>query len=265
MKNKPFISTNLQRNTKEPKQVGFTLLWVAVLILGVSATAALALLKQQTNSAHENMHSRAQVLQAATEAISGYAAIHGRLPCPATTANGAEQCSSGLSKGWLPLATLATNSGSENVRALYSQAINWPIRYIVYRNGSNGLDLTKYESSYGPRKIGYDPESPQDSDRYIFSHANINDLCNKLQLASPLTVRTAGDGTAPAQAYTDIWQTSVTGKNNASDKLAYVTTVGPGSSRLNIAFGLAVVGPASEAGINAVSVRRTHIESPAPA
>jgi len=141
--------------------------WVAIgfAILGATAAGWLLLAavldRQQLHRAFAT-ESRDQSLDWAQAAVLQFATRHSRLPCPARTVDGPEDCSSGF-KGWLPTATLGGGSGS--------------LRYLVYRGSGAGSDpdLT------GPKADAYVPHLADDSDGGAAIHLTGLDLCEALR------------------------------------------------------------------------------------
>jgi prepilin-type N-terminal cleavage/methylation domain-containing protein len=127
-----------------------------------------------------------QALQAADQALLGFAAAHSRLPCPDTTGQGNEQCGNGNSIGALPWRTLGL--ARADVRGL---------RYGVYRDGVE-LDLSgpSAEDSFRPF-LALEPSAAgiaPTAYNQALGQANGLDLCDRLRqgagLNTPVT-RTA--------------------------------------------------------------------------
>lgn len=125
---------------------GFTLaeLAVVLVIVGLLLGGLLMPLSAQRDS--QLQRDTEKTLASATDALLGFAAANGRLPCPATAASsGQESFAAGGSAstgacsnfydGFLPAATLGLSPVDANGLAL--DAWNQPIRYAVHSDGSN--------------------------------------------------------------------------------------------------------------------------------
>lgn len=191
-----------------------------ILLLVASALAAGALLLQ-ARRAPDQAATQEQTLRWADEAVAAFAASNARLPCPAATLGGDEDCSGGNAKGWLPLRTLLGASGTGPDAG--------PVAYMVYRGGaSEHLDLTRPGNAYRPTLIDGStrPIVTRDGDGNEASRefASINglDLCRALELAE-----LAGTDTSRAHVPTH---------NGATANVAYgVAVAGPhaGASRFD--------------------------------
>jgi prepilin-type N-terminal cleavage/methylation domain-containing protein len=76
---------------------------VAVAIVGVAVVTVLIVISNRTQS--EQQHQARSGLAAARTALTSFAFVHSRLPCPARTTNGKEDCD-GAASGYLPFSTL---------------------------------------------------------------------------------------------------------------------------------------------------------------
>lgn len=173
----PFRHSHLRR------QAGIGLVQVMLILLLVGAAlAAGAVLLQSTRAPRQALTQEA-TLRWADEAVTAFAAANARLPCPAASVHGDEDCASGLDKGWLPLRTLAGASGA-------GPQIG-PVAYMVYRGpGADFLDLTAPGNAYQPPDIdGSVREIVEEDDdgnetRRAFDAVNGLDLCRALEIAS---------------------------------------------------------------------------------
>lgn len=91
---------------RKPIQHGFSLLELSV---SIAISAIIGLLVWNflaVSSSLSGGNAAEQSLLQAQDALEGFAQANFRLPCPATSAGGAEDCSSGATSGWLPERTL---------------------------------------------------------------------------------------------------------------------------------------------------------------
>lgn len=155
---------------------GFSLVELAVVLVIIGAIGLVfwrALFRFKSLPAIGSL--TATSLPTAEATLNGFILAQGRLPCPATTANGVEDCSASM--GWLPVRTLGM-SLSENVR------------YGLYRNptgaGTANVDL-------GITSDKYVPNLPPG---YLSNNTNGLDFCENLRnlMRSPGTALTAGAG-----------------------------------------------------------------------
>ncbi|MDC7805928.1 hypothetical protein PQS31_03710 [Luteimonas sp BLCC-B24] len=187
---------------------------LVLILVGGAVTAGAVLL--QAKRAPAQAVSQEQALRWADEAVAAFASTHARLPCPARTLDGDEDCSSGHAKGWLPARTLLGAAGN-GMRL-------GPMAYMVYRGDEAAhLDLTRPGNVYRPpltdgtpRTIGDDASSRE------FTAVNGLDLCRTLELAE--------------LAGTDTDRAHVEAQDSALRNVAYgIAAAGPhaGSDRLD--------------------------------
>lgn len=131
---------------------GFTLaeLAIVLVIVGLLLGGLLVPLSAQRDT--QSQRDTEKALATAIDALLGFAAANGRLPCPATTAsNGLESpvgggdCTS-FYNGFLPAATLGLSPVDQN--GLMIDAWNQPIRYTIYSGTINGVS-NPFTSSNG--------------------------------------------------------------------------------------------------------------------
>ena len=208
-------SSNATGPARSPRrQAGLGLVQVMLVLLLVGSALAAGAMLLQAKRGPEQAVGQEQALRWADEAVAAFAATNARLPCPASTIGGVENCAAGNAKGWLPLRTLLGASGTAQHAG--------PVAYMVYRGGeAEHLDLTRPGNAYQPTLIDGTIRPIVDSDgdgeeagRREFASINGLDLCRALELAE-----LAGpDGTR-----------------------AHVAT--PDGSASSIAYGVAVAGP----------------------
>ncbi|MGB3393917.1 MAG: hypothetical protein WA956_01205 [Stenotrophomonas sp.] len=196
-------------------QAGIGLVQMMLLLLLVAATLGAGAILLQSKKAPSQALTQERDLRWADEAIVAFAAAHSRLPCPAPTVQGAEDCSSGHAKGWLPLRTLLGASGA-------GPQIG-PVAYMVYRGDIAGhRDLTDTGNAYQPpaldgnaREIvtATDADGEPTATR-PFDAINGLDLCRALQIAA-----------------------------DDSADMALARTETQAGTSLNVAYGIAAAGP----------------------
>jgi hypothetical protein len=101
--------------------------------------------------------------------VEQFAVRHSRLPCPARTVDGPEDCSHGF-KGWLPTATLTAVAGGGGPMAM---------RYLVYRG--DGHPLGTGPDLAGPVADARRPLLADGSDAGVADHRTGLDFCEALR------------------------------------------------------------------------------------
>jgi hypothetical protein len=175
-------SSDRFRRAPAHKQRGLMALLLAASAAGVGLSVAIGVLVLQQRAVNENTLSAQQSLQWADDALTGFAALHGRLPCPAAEPNGPEVCQDGAGKGWLPTATLGYSQFHRG------QRIPPRLRYIVYRNNTHdrelhgnetrGFDLTH---KHVPTPAPPAPPSPKKESDYMWCRSSNNSTVPKLE------------------------------------------------------------------------------------
>lgn len=169
----------------------------------------------------------------AQESITGFAAANGRLPCPASSPDGTEDCAPGFSKGWLPTAAIEQFGITPAARG------RMPLRYMAYRGVGSGSDpdLVLADDAYRPALAG----AVAAPGAYPSVVSGV-DLCGKLRAAAlPHGSSLWQTGSAPEGATARVARANVP------------VTSGGGSVR-NVAYGLAAapIGTAkTDSGLNA--------------
>src|ERR1035437_1079700 len=92
------------------REQGFSLWEMAILLCLLALVIAAGFVFLKANDASERETERLHLLAAADRAIQSFVAENGRLPCPATTATGVENCAVGVQKGWLPFVTMGMDA-----------------------------------------------------------------------------------------------------------------------------------------------------------
>ena len=170
---------SFRRSTTSPPAHGFGLIQVLVLLLLISSALAAAAVLLQSRRNAERVQTQESSLRWADEAVYSFAAANARLPCPAKTMGGDEDCSDESADGWLPLQTLAGAAGAAPGLG--------PLRYAVYRGtASNHLDLTQPLNAYQPLDLQGEPRTFENDDETKGSYDSVNglDFCQALGLAT---------------------------------------------------------------------------------
>ncbi|MCR6685647.1 hypothetical protein [Pseudoxanthomonas sp.] len=140
-----------QRDAGHARQSGLSLLQVMLLLVLLSAVVAAAFQVLQSTRDGDHALTQEQALAWADNAVAAFASAHSRLPCPAATVDGEEDCATG-GKGYLPMRTLATASGTESslIGASGPGQLPGPILYAVNRGADPATDLATAEQRYAP-------------------------------------------------------------------------------------------------------------------
>lgn len=247
-------------------QQGFMLIWVTVLLIGIGAAVAAGMAVMKSSADERQALQARQALEWAEQALADFASTHGRLPCPARSAYGTEDCSSSHMKGWLPATTLKSGEIQAN-KQFTPPDDNYPaIRYMVYRNDAATLDLAKAQDNYRPRRDTYNADETGSLRKHLeapplVEHYNVNNLCEKLQRASPLivSVNEKIDDQDVTFSHTSIWRPAPSQTNPAGN--ASFAGIQVSSHLTNVAYGLAISGAGAESGINAQNTL-PQLESP---
>ena len=156
---------------------GFAALGLAAAALAVAGIVLAAVLyARAAGGAPLTAQEQLEAMASARRAIEGFAAVAGRLPCPARVRDGPEDCPGGP-KGWLPTATLRGFLPPGGAM-LQRQP---PTRYMVYRGSDDpdDPDLARVSQAYVP--AGQDGEPVEDYPGVLSGL----DLCWKLRALVP--------------------------------------------------------------------------------
>lgn len=185
--------TSRHRSTPRAcRQSGIGLVQAMLVLLLVGTALGVGALMLQASRAPQQALGQEATLRWADEAITAFAAANSRLPCPARTPYGDEDCSAGFAKGWLPQRTLVGASGSGIPVG--------PVAYMVYRGdaAANG-DLTDASGNAyqpagldgQPRQIDVDDDNDGTAESTrAFAAINGLDLCRMLGRASDAALDT---------------------------------------------------------------------------
>ncbi len=149
---------------------GFALWDVAVFIMLAAGVAAASFTVLQSQTLKRQSAAQETLLDWADRQTRGFAASHGRLPCPDVDGDGLENCDGAVQSGWLPHRTLGYDG------AMRPTPGGPRLRYVVYRTG--GLDLARPGNHYEPARWDGTP--------FGFNAVNDLDLCAALARAGSL-------------------------------------------------------------------------------
>ncbi len=160
-------------------QAGIGLVQVMLILLLVGSALGAGALLLQAKRAPQQTLTQEQTLRWVDESVAAFAAANARLPCPAATMDGPEDCSSNRAKGWVPTQSLIEGSGT-------GPRVG-PVAYMAYRGAaSESLDLVATSNAYQPTTLegGIREIAVKDSDDgRPFAAINGLDLCRQLELA----------------------------------------------------------------------------------
>lgn len=164
----------------KPVNTGFSLIELAV-VLAISAVIGLAIWKlMPAMRGTANADAPRIALQEAQTALEGFILRENRLPCPASSTNGVEDCTGNVQVGTLPYSTLGLSASSQ-------------LRYGVYRNAAA---VVKNDADLAQAKQRYLPTSPIN----IIGAINGLDFCVALKnaIASPSVLAASASGVSIA-------------------------------------------------------------------
>lgn len=169
-------------------QSGLSLLQVMLLLLLLSAVVAAAFQTLQSTRDGDHALTQEQALAWADGAVAAFASSHSRLPCPAATVDGEEDCTIG-GKGYLPMRTLATAAGVESslIGASGPGQLPGPIVYAVNRGAAADTDLATAHPRYVPLDNSGDARTTfkrKDGSSFSYDAVNGLDFCRALVDAS---------------------------------------------------------------------------------
>lgn len=162
-------------------QLGFGILELAILLSLLSALA-FVLMVMPDEYEQLNREQDRKYLRIADEQLINFVGLNGRLPCPASSANGLEDCN--VSKGTLPYITLGLKEPG------YSSG-DIALRYGVFRNSQSDEatnQATEYsnDADLAVRKNRYEPLDAN-GDIQAVNNENTLDFCVGLINASSAT------------------------------------------------------------------------------
>lgn len=134
-------------NSTAHRQRGVAAIAMSLLTVAIAGAALGSFLLHRTQQASSQAQDQHHALSWAHDAVQTFVAIQGRLPCPATSRAGSEDCSSGAAKGWLPVGSLLATAGASGSPA----PANMAMRYLLDRGaGGDGGDLAARSALYQP-------------------------------------------------------------------------------------------------------------------
>ena len=170
-----------------------------IVLIGAITATGFQLLQAKRNPRHAV--SQEQLLVWADQAVAAFAAAHSRLPCPADSAEGRENCTSGAARGYLPIATLDTffdENARSQIGASGPGGLASPLRYAIAQPQShNAESINLGAASNWYRPLSYDATGKDYADRDAYEKGDdeieydaINglDLCMALSRLSPLAL-----------------------------------------------------------------------------
>ncbi|MBS7456801.1 hypothetical protein [Coralloluteibacterium stylophorae] len=169
---------------------GFGLLQAMLVLVLVGAAVSVGAVLLRASAPTDAAQAQERALASADTAIAAYAAAYARLPCPAASADGVEDCT--LAKGWLPRGTLEASVGTR-LDHDGSGIAGGPMRYLVHR--ATASDLAVAASHYEPPTWDADNSDADGytfgSDDYGFGAVNGLDFCAALATAAAAAPSTA--------------------------------------------------------------------------
>ena len=146
------------------EQQGFSLVEMAIVLVILGFVLGALLLPMHAQREQATQIQTSNTLDNAKQALLGFAQSKGRLPCPATAANGLESplggstaCTTQL--GYLPAATLGIQPTDANGFAL--DAWNNRIMYAVAQNNVGGATTPDYTTSNDMNTVGMANLTPE--------------------------------------------------------------------------------------------------------
>jgi len=169
------ISVDSYTRAGRNRQFGFSLLELslAVIVLGTLTAVAAGLYQnnlQKTNQVHFST-----ITDDAEQAILGYLFAYGRLPCPASSMAGTEDCTTKV--GYYPHKTLGLTHGVRN-------SVGLPLRYAIYSKPGvleNNIELEKAVDRFRPFMADVWTGSPPFAQLQTLNNINSLDLCQAIQ------------------------------------------------------------------------------------
>lgn len=129
------------------QQRGVAAIAMSILTVAVAGAALGSFLLQRSHQAQWQVEQQRDALAWAHQAVEAFIGVHGRLPCPASSRAGTENCGNLVGKGWLPVDSLLAHVATSGSPAPASVAM----RYLVDRGaGVVRRDLAASGALYQP-------------------------------------------------------------------------------------------------------------------
>lgn len=112
------------------KRTGFTLIEIAIGIFIITLLLGSLLVPLTTQVKERKVATTQATLNEIQTAILGFAALYGRMPCPANTVSSGVEVCGAVTDGYVPVMTLGLTASTTN--SLIVDAWNNPIRYAVH-------------------------------------------------------------------------------------------------------------------------------------
>lgn len=177
---------------EKEKQQGFTLVEMAVVLVIVALLIGGLMLPLSAQQEIKAEWETKQQLLKAEETLAGFAALYGRLPCPASAASmGQEDCAGtsghGGYYGFLPAAKLGLFPGNDQGLAL--DGWNNPLRYAVSNANFGGISSGVFVTANGLKTATLPALAS-----YIDSHALLSVCADNGTLSNPGTINASCTG-----------------------------------------------------------------------
>ncbi len=133
------------------RQRGVAAIALSLLTVAIAGVALGSFLLYRSQQAQTEAQAQRHAMSWAHDAVQAFVAIQGRLPCPATSRAGHEDCSSGAGKGWLPVGSLLATAGSSGSPAPAGMALRYLVdRGAVGDRGDLALSAALYQPVFSP-------------------------------------------------------------------------------------------------------------------
>ncbi len=171
------MSINSNRNKAHGinPQSGFSLLELSIAIIVLGVLTAIAAGLYQNNLKKTNQVHFSEISHQAEYAILGFIFANGRLPCPASSESGVENCTTRV--GYYPHKTLGLTHSVRNSMGL-------PLRYAVYSKPGvleNNIELDKAIDRFRPFMADAWTGSPPFAQLQTLNNINSLDICQAIQ------------------------------------------------------------------------------------
>ncbi len=164
----------VQQNLKKMTGLGLLEVMLFLFVIGTLFVVGYTWLAAKKQA--ENAEMQTAQLQYVNRFIESFAAVNYRLPCPATTPGGAEDCTVATNvKGYLPYASIGLSASD-------SKAGGGHMLYMVSRSAI--ADLGAATNTYEPIKLKDTVAVP---DTFAFNQISTGDYCRNLALSSAET------------------------------------------------------------------------------